>query len=312
MIKYKCRPAIHTKIVCEYCEKINFSLPSEYAHFKYLPDEELISFNTITNLLNYIEKNTTNPYFFIDLVKFLILRLEAFTKIDLSTNVSNASKLLAFTQFYNQVSDLNWCSIETEDSVGLVAKRAKQSLASKYDDLFIYVSIMHVLKFKNEDKSNIIMELPFESGFYGNNIDLLDNVKFNCENLSVFVKKDERDGANMLPQYLNNISNIERISAAAKSISPAELSLISLANRLGMSTRTLQRELKVDDCCVKDIIKNTKANSIVSVLNKNNSNIKVTAYECGFKNLSTFSRHFKNTIGCCPTEYVNSLKSNSI
>ncbi|MCL1066132.1 helix-turn-helix transcriptional regulator [Shewanella olleyana] len=312
MIKYKCRPAIHTKMVCEYCELINFELPDEYSHFQYLSDEDLIGFYTITNLFNFIEQNTSNHIFFFDFVKNFIQRIESFTKIDFSSNVSNASKLLAFTQFYNQISDVNWHSIETDDSVGLVSKRAKKSLAAKYGDLFIYASVMHVLKLENEDKSSLIIELPFSSGFYGSNVELMANVKFNCENLSVFVKKDHRDGIKMLPYNENSISNIERINAAAKTIPPAELSLVSLANRLGISARSLQREVKAEGCCVKGIIKKVRANYIISILSKNDLNVKVTAYECGFKNLSTFSRHFKSTIGSSPTDYVESLKLKSI
>ncbi len=304
MIKYKCRPAIHTKIVCEYCERINFPLPAEYAHFKYLSDEELISFNTITNLLNFIEKNTNNPFFFVDFVQFFNQRIEEFTRIDLSSNVSNASKLIAFTQFYNQVSDLNWTNTETADSVGLIAKRSQQSLASKYDDLFIYASMMYVLKFSESNKFDVIIELPFGRSFYGYNVDLLKNVKFNCQSFSVFVKKDERDKVLVNALIPRKISNLERVNAAANSISPADLSLVALANMLGMSSRSLQREVKIEGFCVKDIIKKTKANAIIYILNKNNGNIKVTAYECGFNNLSVFSRQFSNTVGCCPTEYV--------
>ncbi|MCC4833812.1 AraC family transcriptional regulator [Shewanella sp. 10N.7] len=306
MIKFKCMPAIEIKILCEYCESVNLLLPIEFKCFKYLSDEELIGFNIITKLLSFIEKNITSTFFFVDFVPFFNQRIVDFIRIDLSSNTSDASKLIAFTQFYNQMSDLNWTNIETDDSVGLIAKRPAQSLASKYDDLIIYVYMMYVLKFSDSTKSNIIIEFPYPRSFYSHNAAPLKRVKFNCQSLSVFVKKDERDKDKVLVNALLPLktSNLERINAAVNSIPLTDLNLTALANILGISPRSLQRKVKYEGCCVKDIIKKFKANAIISILNKNNGNIKVTAYECGFNNLSAFSRQFYNTVGCCPTEYV--------
>ncbi len=312
MIKYKCRPAVHTKIVCEYCELINFPLPDEYNHFKYLADTDLIGFNTITNLLRYIENNCDNKYFFIDLMQYFIQRIIKFTDIDLSAEVSDAQKLLAFTQFYNQVSDLNWCNIETQHSLALVAKRAPQAIASKYDDLFIYSCITHILRHSFKDKLNLIIELPFERAFYGVDVDLFDNVTFNCQSMSVIVAKDERDVGPILTDNKLILPSSERVKAAANSMPPSALSLPNLANSIGVSERGLQRELRTENCCVKDMIQNTRMNSIITILKNNKGNIKKSAYESGFKDLPSFSRYFSKSTGCTPTQYVRNNICNNL
>ncbi|WP_119968111.1 helix-turn-helix transcriptional regulator [Shewanella japonica] len=307
MIKYKCRPAIHTKLVCEYCNSIDFHLPVEFAHFKYFNDTEWVGINIITKLLNYIENNTEDPYFFLNLAKYFVKRVTEFTKIDLSDDVDIAQKLIDFTMFYSQVSDLNWVTIDAGDYIGLVAKRNPIERASKYDDLFVYLSVMQILNFHKEINSNIIIELPFERGFYGYNVAILENVKFNCQNLSIFAKKTPGKQYDIRPLCIETITSLDRIHAAAKSMIPAELSVDTLAIALGMSTRSLQREVKSMGLCVKDIIKEVKANRLKLVLKKNQDNIKVTAYECGFKSLAIFSRHFSNNVGCCPSEYVSRI-----
>ncbi|MDO6620955.1 AraC family transcriptional regulator [Shewanella sp. 6_MG-2023] len=304
MIKYKCRPAIHTKLVCEYCESINFVLPNKYHHYKYLADTDLIGFKIITNLLNFIESNNENNYFFIDLLGYFNQRIIEFTKIDLSSDISIAQKLLAFTQFYNQVSDLNWHNVETDNSLALVAKRNTQSVASKYDDLFIYSSVINILHCRVNEKSNVIIELPFESAFYGVNVALFNKVTFNCQAFSVIVPKEEGEACSLTVATAASFSSLDRIRAAANSIPPSELSLASLANLIGVSERGLQRELKSHNICVKDMINKVRIDFIISILNKNNGNIKQSAYESGFKDLPSFSRYFSKITGISPTRYV--------
>ncbi|WP_158638089.1 helix-turn-helix domain-containing protein [Shewanella donghaensis] len=303
---------MHTKIVCEYCELINFPLPDEYHHYKYLSDTDLIGFNTITNLLRFIEKHCDNKYFFIDLLKYFNQRIMAFTQIDLSSEISDAQKLLAFTQFYNEVSDLNWSNVETDDSIGLVATRAPQAIASQYDDLFIYSCLTNILSYSSKEKSNIIIELPFERAFYGVNVDLFDKVTFNCQSMSVIVPKDERDFGSLSMITELSFSSVDRIKAAANSIQPSQLCLSNLANAIGVSERGLQRELKINNHCAKDMINKTRMNSIISILNKNNGNIKKSAYESGFKDLPSFSRYFSKSAGHTPSQYVKKHIYNNV
>lgn len=305
MIKYKCRPAVHTKIVCEYCLLINFPLPDEYNHYKYLSDTDLIGFNTITNLLRFIEAHCDNKYFFIDLLNHFIDRIMGFTRIDLSSGISDGQKLRAFTEFYNEVSDLNWRTVETENTIGLVAHRGPQAIASKYDDLFIYSCLTKILHHSKNKKSSLIIELPFERSFYGVDVDLLDKVTFNCQSMSVVVTKDERDYCSTSISKDTSFSSVDRIKAAANSIEPSQLCLTNLASVIGMSERGLQRELKYNNQSAKDMINKTRIDSIISILSENSGCIKKSAYESGFKDLPSFSRYFSKVTGISPTDYVN-------
>ncbi|GGI93280.1 helix-turn-helix transcriptional regulator [Shewanella gelidii] len=307
MINYKCRQAIHTKIVLEYCEDIGFAVPEPFEHYKTLNDEDSIGFYTITNLLKFIESNSDNRHFFIDLIPYFERRLIQFIKEHVDLDQTPAQNLLNFVNYYNHVSDLNWGTQESEDNLCLDAQRNPRQYASQYDDLFLYFCATNLFRSSFGEKNNVNIKLPFERAFYGKNIDLFDSVEFDNQSMKVCVTKNEMDYDQLEPLNMQELKFSDRVRAAANNIPPQNLNLTSLSNTIGMTPRTLQRSLKQENTSPNKIINNIKVNLIKNSLQKHQGNIKRSAYECGFDNLSTFSRFFSKSTGMTPRQFTHRI-----
>ncbi|GGQ04356.1 helix-turn-helix domain-containing protein [Shewanella litoralis] len=304
MIKFKCRPALHTKMVIEYCDNKGISVPDHYQHIRFLADEDKINYYTVNNILHEMEALDNNPYFFFELEHVFRERLIPFTIKILDFNKSAALNLLDFTHYYRSISDLAWSSIVTDTSVTLVAARGPEQRASKYDDLFIYFCMAEIFKPLLDKPDDMLICLPYGREFYSKYINMFERVEFNHGCFSVTINKVEGDNDIGECLALENISELERVNAAANSIPSHSLSLSTLAQVMSVAPRSLQRELKLLDSKPQNIIDNVKVNYIISRLGINKGNIKLTAYECGFTDMPTFSRFFTRTTGLSPKAYV--------
>ncbi|MGI2170197.1 helix-turn-helix domain-containing protein [Shewanella sp. MF05960] len=304
MIKFKCRPALHTKMVIEYCDSKGISVPDHYQHIRFLADDDKINYYTVNNILHDMEVLDNNPYFFFELEHVFRERLIPFTIKILDFNKSAALNLLDFTHYYSSISDLAWSSIVTATSVTLVAARGSEQRASKYDDLFIYFCMIEIFKPLLNNPDDMLICLPYGRDFYSKYINVFEQVKFNHGCFSVTINKDEGDKDSGECLAVANINELDRVGAAANSIPSHSLSLFTLAQLMNVAPRSLQRELKLLDSKPQNIIDNVKVNYIISRLGINKGNIKLTAYECGFTDMPTFSRFFTRTTGLSPKAYV--------
>lgn len=81
------------------------------------------------------------------------------------------------------------------------------------------------------------------------------------------------------------------------------VSLASVAKKMGVGPRTLQRNLKLENAVFKDLLDTCKLNTAKYLLAKNESSITDVAFLLGFSSPSNFVRFFKRFEGVAPGEY---------
>jgi AraC-like DNA-binding protein len=77
----------------------------------------------------------------------------------------------------------------------------------------------------------------------------------------------------------------------------------TVASRLNMSPRTLQRQLSNEKTNFKTLLHNTLFDLAKQMLRKKDLTISEISYMLGYSDLGNFSRSFKRKIGCSPLEY---------
>ncbi len=79
--------------------------------------------------------------------------------------------------------------------------------------------------------------------------------------------------------------------------------IVSIACILGVSKRTLQRKLKEAGTSYSEVLKSTKINLSLHLLQNTDISIDKIVYRAGFSDKTTFYRAFKNWTGLTPREY---------
>ncbi|QBY05234.1 AraC family transcriptional regulator [Thalassotalea sp. HSM 43] len=82
------------------------------------------------------------------------------------------------------------------------------------------------------------------------------------------------------------------------------------ADRLGMTSRTLQRNLKQKDITFKDVKEQTKRDTALALLADAQYSIDDIAWQVGYNDLSNFNRAFKKWTGTTAPAYRRSLIGN--
>ncbi len=90
-----------------------------------------------------------------------------------------------------------------------------------------------------------------------------------------------------------------------------ELSLEWLAASSNVSARQLQREFRIRGMTFSQIVAERRVALATVKIRRNLSggiptNISHTAFECGFRDISSFNRTFKRVNGCCPSDFFRS------
>ncbi|WP_394130841.1 helix-turn-helix domain-containing protein [Shewanella maritima] len=316
MIDFKIRPAVSTKIILDYCDRINFHMPEQYDVIRNLKDCEPIAFKTCNYALETLEKNIEDKYFYYDMSSYISERWLTFFEDRLisylpryhSQHHTQASMLYAFYCAYPGVlASLDWQLIDQPTTLTLLAKRNSRSSSSKYDDLILFGFISKLVNSECIDiKSPILVNLPFDRGFYKYNLDMFGNVNFENGFMSVSVNKSSLEIGNKITfdTVVKEFECYDKVLAAVNMIDADDLSLTSLSFRLGLSERTLQRELKKEGYLVKDIIRHAKFKRALAILIKNKLNLKVTALECGYKDQAQLSHLFAKETGLSPQDYI--------
>jgi len=90
-------------------------------------------------------------------------------------------------------------------------------------------------------------------------------------------------------------------------LSNSEFSTDDFATAVGMSRMQLHRKLKtLLGVSATEFLRSERLKTAVELLKKGNGNISEIAYSVGFNDVSYFSKCFKETYNCTPTEFVDS------
>ena len=91
-----------------------------------------------------------------------------------------------------------------------------------------------------------------------------------------------------------------------ENISDSDLSVDSIAQKVGISRVHLHRKMKeLTNQTPHSFIRNIRLKQAARLLRDNKHNVTEVMYACGFSNAASFSTMFKNQYGCSPREYMN-------
>ncbi len=86
-------------------------------------------------------------------------------------------------------------------------------------------------------------------------------------------------------------------------IAGQEPSLESIANRLHMSSRTMQRRLVAESCSYRDLVNEVRQGMALRLVRDTQANFTDIAYQLGFRDASNFSRVFRRWFGATPSKF---------
>jgi len=96
-------------------------------------------------------------------------------------------------------------------------------------------------------------------------------------------------------------SDIERL--IVENIASSNLNVIFIADKMNMSVKTLQRQLKRFDTDFSTLLKTNKIKHALMLLRDNKLSLTQITYKLGFNSPSSFSRAFKKWTGVSPSDY---------
>jgi len=88
-----------------------------------------------------------------------------------------------------------------------------------------------------------------------------------------------------------------------KVIAGQEPSLDTIAERLHISSRTLQRRLVADGCSYRDVVNEVRQGMALRLVRDTQANFTDIAYQLGFRDASNFSRVFRRWFGATPSVF---------
>jgi AraC-like DNA-binding protein len=132
------------------------------------------------------------------------------------------------------------------------------------------------------------------STYIGNRVDLDRQIRSRDGDLCDIFKEKSDKALTRLNHEQSMRERIEDIMI----LSPGHLrSLDEMAEALGISRRSLQRELRVEDVSYQEIIKTFRRRHAISLLEDGHVNVKTIAHILGFKDVGSFRRAFSEWTG---------------
>lgn len=117
----------------------------------------------------------------------------------------------------------------------------------------------------------------------------------------------ERLHDQVMVEYLAHLSDdeiVERARVAIREVLPSgELSDAAVADKLHLSSRTLQRRLKAQGTSFKALLTEVRTELADQFLRENRHSLSEIAFLLGFSELSAFSRAFRRWKGVSPSQY---------
>lgn len=141
-----------------------------------------------------------------------------------------------------------------------------------------------------------------------------DQILFDKKYLAEAINSDSHNRKEFLEQYANKAStsynNIEREITAIliQEIGSQGTSLNSVADKLNINKRTLQRVLKSQNINFKEILSNLRGRKACWYLSASEMSITLISEMLGYKDVSAFSRAFKKSYGLAPLQWRKARK----
>lgn len=143
---------------------------------------------------------------------------------------------------------------------------------------------------------------------------LMAKIKEIQASISTSDEKDTKDSESTSDES-DSISEFEKmvIEAVNEGLPKGEYSVSHIASRMNMGEQTFRRRfVEATGKLPKAFISAIQMNRAVTLLQDNKDlTIAEVARECGFEELSAFSRSFKRSFGRSPSEYRNDTEKTS-
>lgn len=139
-----------------------------------------------------------------------------------------------------------------------------------------------------------------------------NEIVFRGRDLAIPMKAFNPETFEILRSHIENqlkkYSGDSRISEKVKSILLSSLKysfpdITTVASKLNMSSRTLQRQLSNENTSYKALLQDTRSELAQHLLKQKGFTISEISYMLGYSDLGNFSRSFKNYMGCTPQEF---------
>lgn len=111
----------------------------------------------------------------------------------------------------------------------------------------------------------------------------------------------------IMDDYISKLSEIRLVRSVQKFLAThlpdGPVTLDMTARELGMSTRKLQRDLKLEGTTFQELLNQTRQDLAQRYVQDRQNDLTEVAFILGFADLSTFSRSFKRWTGVSPSRY---------
>lgn len=111
----------------------------------------------------------------------------------------------------------------------------------------------------------------------------------------------------IMEDYVSKLSEIRVIRSVQKVLASrlpdGPVTVDAVARELGMSTRKLQRDLKLEGTTYQELLDATRSDLAQRYVQDAHNDLTEVAFILGFADLSTFSRSFKRWTGISPSRY---------
>ncbi len=111
----------------------------------------------------------------------------------------------------------------------------------------------------------------------------------------------------IMEDYISRLSEVRLIRSVqrilATKLPDGLVSVDSVARELGMSTRKLQRDLKIEGTTYQELLNRTRKDLAQRYVRDTHNDLTEIAFILGFADLSSFSRSFKRWTGLSPSRY---------
>jgi AraC-like DNA-binding protein len=125
--------------------------------------------------------------------------------------------------------------------------------------------------------------------------------------LAAFLQSYAEDSLAALPAIGRVSTRVREI--LARGLKDGELSLKSVAKALGMSERSLQRQLGTEKTTLKRITEELRRELALNYLKRHDLSVSDVAYMLGFSETAPFFRAFKKWTGLTPGDFRRGLRA---